>query len=106
MERGVYKPSIEKLVELSDILNVTLNDILMKDYEYYQWKAEHFTALNNPVTDIADIMNTVKNLRAKAQLTREKNNKIEERAYLDQIIGIFAWRNDHIDKIANHLYYK
>ncbi|MDM5154703.1 helix-turn-helix transcriptional regulator [Bacillus sp. DX1.1] len=106
MERRVYKPSIEKLVELSDILNVTPNDILMKDYEYYQWKEERFSALNNSVTDIVDIMNTVEDLRAKAKLARERKDGNAERGYLDQIIGIFAWRNEHMAEIADYLYYK
>lgn len=106
LERGIYKPSIEKLVEISEILNVTPNDILLKDYEYLKWKKERFTELDYSITGVVDEMNIVEDIRAKAILAKGSGDEDSERFYLDQIIGIYAWRNEHYWRIADFLYYQ
>ncbi|MBY0595211.1 hypothetical protein [Bacillus bingmayongensis] len=53
MESEVSRPSIERLIKHSNTLNVTPNNILMKDYDYYLMKGEMtFSYIMNTVEDL------------------------------------------------------
>ncbi|MBC1639997.1 helix-turn-helix transcriptional regulator [Listeria welshimeri] len=90
MERGVYTPSLEKLLEICDILYITPNDLLLEGREFEDYKKEVFEELNSSIVNMSDTMKIVE----------------EERWALDRIIGIFAWTNEHYWEIADFLYYK
>lgn len=105
MERGVYTPSLEKLLEICDILYITPNDLLLEGREFEDYKKEVFEELDSSIVNMSDTMKIVEEERAKAMIAKQ-NGEEEERWALDRIIGIFAWTNEHYWEIADFLYYK
>lgn len=106
LERGVYIPSLDKLLDICDILVITPNDLLLAGREADDLRKETFEKLDDSIVDITDIMKIVEDLRAKAVIARENRDEKLERAYLDQIIQIYAWRNEHYWELADYVYYK
>ena len=104
MERGVYTPSLDKLIEICSILQITPNDLLLEGREYDDYKKEIFENLDHSILNIIDTMKTVEELKAEALKAKLQKNEKDERYYLDRIIGIFAWRNEHYWNIADLLY--
>lgn len=106
LERGVYIPSLDKLLDICDILVITPNDLLLEGREADDLRKETFEKLDDSIVDIADTMKVVEDLRAKALIARENHNEEMERAYLDQIIQIYVWRNEDYWELADYVYYK
>lgn len=106
LERGVYIPSLDKLLDICDILVITPNDLLLEGREADDLRRETFEKLDDSIVDIADTMKVVEDLRAKAVIARENHNEEMERAYLDQIIQIYVWRNEDYWELADYVYYK
>lgn len=106
LERGVYIPSLDKLLDICDILVITPNDLLLEGREADDLRKETFEKLDDSIVDIADTMKVVEDLRAKAVIARENHNEEMERAYLDQIIQIYVWRNEDYWELADYVYYK
>lgn len=106
LERGVYIPSLDKLLDICDILVITPNDLLLAGREADDLRKETFEKLDDSIVDIADTMKVVEDLRAKAVIARENHNEEMERAYLDQIIQIYVWKNEDYWELADYLYYK
>lgn len=106
MERGVYVPSLDKLIEICNILCITPNDLLLEGREDDELKKETFEKLDDSIVDITDTMKIVEDLRAKAVIARENHDEKMERAYLDQIMQIYAWKNEDYWELADYLYYK
>lgn len=106
MERGVYVPSLDKLLEICDILVITPNDLLLDGREIDDLRKETFEKLDDSIVDIAETMKIVEDLRAKAVIAGENHNEELERAYLDQIIQIYVWKNKDYWEIADYVYYK
>ena len=106
MERGVYTPSLEKLMEICKTLGMTPNDLLLEGREFDDFKQEIIEGLDNSVLDIMDTMKIVEEMRARAMIAKENGDEKLERQELEQIIGIYAWRNEHYWEIADFLYYK
>ena len=106
MERGVYVPSLDKLLEICDILVITSNDLLLDGREIDDLRKETFEKLDDSIVDIAETMKIVEDLRAKAVIAGENHNEELERAYLDQIIQIYVWKNKDYWEIADYVYYK
>lgn len=106
MERGVYTPSLDKVLEICRTLQITPNDLLLEGREYDDYKQEIFEGLDASVLDIIDTMKVVEELRAKALISKERGEKDAERNYLHDIIGIYAWTNEHYWEIADMLYYR
>ncbi|WP_271006502.1 helix-turn-helix domain-containing protein [Listeria seeligeri] len=57
MERGIYTPSLEKLLEICNSLRITPNDLLLDNREYDEYKQEISRELYE---DILDFMSEVK----------------------------------------------
>lgn len=106
LERGVYIPSLDKLLGICDILVITPNDLLLEGREADDLRKETFEKLDDSIVDIADTMKVVEDLRAKAVIARENHNEEMERAYLDQIIEIYVWKNEDYWELADYVYYK
>lgn len=106
LERGVYIPSLDKLLDICDILVITPNDLLLEGREADDLRKETFEKLDDSIVDIADTMKVVEDLRAKAVIARENHNEEMERAYLDQIIQIYVWKNEDYWELADYVYYK
>jgi transcriptional regulator with XRE-family HTH domain len=106
MERGVYTPSLEKLVEICGILGLTPNDLLLEGREFEDQKQQIFESLDASVLDIIDTMKIVEEKKAEAMIAKQNGNDKEERFLLDDIIQIFAYRNEHFWGIADFLYRK
>ncbi|MBF2471609.1 hypothetical protein IA868_00345 [Listeria welshimeri] len=93
MERGVYTPSLNKLLEICNILNVTLNDFLLESRDFDDYKKENFETLDSNIFDMTQTMKIVEEERANALLAKQQGKEKEECQYLDHIIGMFAWTN-------------
>lgn len=106
LERGVYIPSLDKLLDICDILVITPNDLLLAGREADDLRKETFEKLDDSIVDITDIMKIVEDLRAKAVIARENGDEKLERAYLDQIIQIYVWKNEDYWELADYVYYK
>lgn len=106
LERGLYTPSLEKLLEICDILYLTPNDLLLEGKTYDDYKKETFEKLDENVLSIIDTMKIVEDLRARAKKAKNRMDEKSERFYLDRVIGIFAWTNEHMWEVADYLYYK
>lgn len=106
LERGVYIPSLDKLLDICDILVITPNDLLLAGREADDLRKETFEKLDDSIVDIADTMKIVEDLRAKAVIARENGEEKLERAYLDQIIQIYVWKNEDYWELADYVYYK
>lgn len=106
LERGVYIPSLDKLLDICDILVITPNDLLLAGREADDLRKETFEKLDDSIVDIADTMKVVEDLRAKAVIARENGDEKLERAYLDQIIQIYVWKNEDYWELADYVYYK
>lgn len=106
LERGLYTPSLEKFLEICDILCLTPNDLLLEGKAYDDYKQEVFETLDVNVLNIIDIMKIVEEERAKAKKAKNERDEKSERFHLDKVIGIFAWTNEHMWEVADYLYYK
>lgn len=106
MERGVYTPSLDKVLEICGILGITPNDLLLEGREFDEYKQEVFEALDDSIVDVAEQMKIVEDLRAKAMIAKQSGDERMERIELDSIIQIFAYRNEHYWEIADYLYYR
>lgn len=106
MERGLYTPSLEKLIDICDILNLTPNDLLMEGKNFDDYKQEVFEMLDVNVLNIIDTMKIVEEERAQALKAKGERDEKSERFHLDRIIGMFAWTNEHMWEVADYLYYK
>lgn len=106
MERGVYTPSLDKLLDICSILQITPNDLLQEGREFDDYKKETLERLDASVIDLNNTMRIVEEIRAKALIAKEKGDERAERMELDQIIQIFAWRNEHYWEIADYLYFQ
>lgn len=106
LERGVYIPSLDKLLDICDILVITPNDLLLAGREADDLRKETFEKLDDSIVNIADTMKIVEDLRAKAVIARENHDEKLERAYLDQIMQIYAWKNEDYWELTDYLYYK
>lgn len=106
MERGVYTPSLDKVLEICETLQITPNDLLLEGREFDDYKQETLEKLDASVLDIMDTMKIVEQQRAKALQAKEKGDTQRERIELDSIIQIFASTNAHYWDIADYLYYK
>ncbi|WP_074435666.1 MULTISPECIES: helix-turn-helix domain-containing protein [Oceanobacillus] len=104
LERGVYTPSLEKLLNICDTLHITPNDLLLdvKDDEEYQ--DEDFVEVDFTILDIKQTMKIVEEIRANAIVARKIGDKEKERMYLDDLIQVFAWKNEDYWDIADFLY--
>ena len=106
MERGVYTPSLDKLLDICDILYLTPNDLLLEGRDFDDYKKETLEKLDASIIEIASTMKTFEEIRAKALRAKIKGQEKKERYYLDDIIQMFAWENEHMWTIADFLYYK
>jgi transcriptional regulator with XRE-family HTH domain len=106
MERGVYTPSLDKLLDICERLHITPNELLLEGRTYEDYKKEVFESVDNNILDITDVIKRVEELRVKALLAKKAGDEEQERWYLDFIIGMYAWTNEHYWEIADYLYKK
>lgn len=106
LERGLYTPSLDKILDICLILGMSPNELILnpEDNEYTGNKIS--IRIDNEITDIKQTMKVVEEIRAKAFIAKAQRKEKEEKALLLQIIGIFAWRNEHYWDIADYLYFK
>lgn len=100
-ERGLYKPSLDKLMDISKELNLSPNHLLLE-----QGNKNLLTDAHSRIDFVKSRMNVFEPLRKKANDAREKGNEEEEKKYLLELINDLAWKNEHYREIADYLYYK
>ncbi|WP_099224588.1 helix-turn-helix domain-containing protein [Listeria costaricensis] len=105
MERGIYTPSLEKLLEICDTLELTPNDLLLDGHEYEEFKKEIFSEMDENFLDLMREMKVVEELRAKALKAQKEGNKKLEEQYLTDIVGIYMVDGKGSWEAADALYY-
>lgn len=104
MERGVYIPSLDKILEICSALEITPNDLLLDGREYDDYKDELFDRFDSNVLELANEIKICSEIRAKAKIAQLKGDEKAERAELDQLIQIFYWqRTDQMRELADLL---
>lgn len=104
MERGVYTPSLEKILEICDRLHITPNDLLLTENDEKVDEDNVFAELDITLLDIEQTMKIVEKIRAKAIVSKKSGDVEKEKLHLDEMIHIFAWKNEHYWEIADFLY--
>lgn len=105
MERGIYTPSLEKLLEICNSLRITPNDLLLDNREYDEYKQEIFRELDEDILDLMREMKVVEEIRAKALKAKREGNKKLEEQYLADIIGLYVVGGVGSWEMADALYY-
>lgn len=108
MERGVYQPSLEKLLEICDTLHLTPNDLLLEGRNFDDFKKEHLEEMDNNVIDMLDTMHIIEEQRAAAAAAHCINDYSAERFNLDVIFHILIKddeTNQNYKKMIDTLYY-
>lgn len=104
-ERGVYKPGLDKLMEISDILKVTPNDLLLESESVAFFNSKE-KELKKDISSISVLMETWEPYRAKAELAKQKGNNEEEIAAYKTLINHLVWLPKHWEKVADFVYYE
>lgn len=103
IERGVFTPSADTIMQVCDVLNVTPNELMLDNPEMQQWQSERLEHQEHSINGLADQISTVQNIFAKADIARDAGDEKTEKAYLDDIIQTYAWRNEDMREIAEWL---
>lgn len=108
MERGVYQPSLEKLLEICSVLEITPNDLLLDGREFDDYKQEIFEEMDASILDMMDTMKIVEKLRSDATMAHNEGDYEGEKAVLKEVIRLFAKEDKYNEvywKIADFVYY-
>ncbi|MBS7007036.1 helix-turn-helix transcriptional regulator [Anaerostipes sp.] len=106
MERGLYSPSLNKLMEICKTLQITPNDLLLDQRSYEDLKKEIFDKLDTSFTDMVGFMKIVEEQRVKIEMAELENNWDEAEAELD--VMLFWFIKNYKDKkdLADILYHR
>lgn len=103
IERGVFTPSAETIMKLCEALNVTPNELMLENPEWQKWQSERLEHQDHSINGLADQVSLVQGMFAKADMARDAGDEDKEKAYLDDIIQMYAWQNKDIRAIAEWL---
>lgn len=106
LERGKYLPSLEKLLDICEILCVTPNDLLMDGEEYEQKKAMIFENFDNDIVDFINIVEMREEQRAEILNAKVNKDTEKEKNLLIYFINEFAVTNEDFWDVADYLYNK
>lgn len=59
LERGVYTPSLDKLLDICERLNITPNELLLEGGTYEDYKKEVFETVDNNILAITDVIKRI-----------------------------------------------
>lgn len=99
-------PSLEKVLEICDILGVTPNDLLLEGKDFDDYKKEVFEKLDAKVLDLIGTIKIYEEQRAQIIKAKLNGGEDREQIELDSFIQLFAYTNEHYWEIADFLYYK
>ena len=108
MERGVYQPSLDKLLEICDILMLTPNDLLQEGRSFDEYKQEYIEKFDNELLQFLDIVHIIEEERAKADFAHATGNNKAESLSLDIIFHALVKTDDeniNYRKMIDTLYY-
>lgn len=103
IERGVFTPSAETIMQLCDALNVTPNELMLENPEWQKWQSERLQHQDHSINGLADQISLVQGMFAKADMARNAGDEDKEKAYLDDIIQMYAWQSKDIRAVAEWL---
>ena len=103
IERGVFTPSAETIMQLCDALNVTPNELMLENPEWQKWQSERLQHQDHSINGLADQISLVQGMFAKADMARNAGDEDKEKAYLDDIIQMYAWQSKDILAVAEWL---
>lgn len=104
-ERGVYKPGLDKVLEIAEILDVTPNELLLEPLSEDYFKGRK-AELNGSLQGLITNMQTWEPYRAEAEKSRREGDEEKELVLLKKLVNQLAWTNEHWRDIANFVYYK
>ena len=87
-------------MQLCDALNVTPNELMLENPELQKWQSERLEHQDHLINGLADQISLVQDMFAKADMARDAGDGDKEKAYLDDIIQMYAWQNKDIYAIA------
>lgn len=90
MERDVYHPSLEKLIEICDILYITPNDLLLEGRDFDDYKKEYLEKMDAEIIGMLDIMHIIEEERATASIAHTMGDYVEENIHLQLIYDILV----------------
>ena len=110
MERGLYQPSLKKLLEICDILHLTPNDLLLEGREFDDFKKERLERMDNNIIDMIDTMHIIEEQRAAAAVAHSLLDYDTELFHLNTIYNIVntnyeAEPNQNFKTMVDALYY-
>lgn len=90
-------------MQVCDALNITPNELMLDNPEMQQWQSERLEHQEHSINGFADQISIVQNIFAKADMARDAGDEKREKAYLDDIIQMYARQNDEMREIAEWL---
>lgn len=109
MERGAYQPSLEKVLEICDILYLTPNDLLLEGRDFDDWKKESLEKMDSSVINILKDMQIIGEQLAKASVAHDLGRYDDEKFYLIPVMEMFIKEGDKnvsYRKALDVLYYE
>lgn len=83
IERGVFTPSADTIIQVCDVLNITPNKFMLNNPANQQWQSER---LEHSINGLADQISTVQNIFAKTDIARDAGNEKMEKEVRHSII--------------------
>lgn len=100
IERGVFTLSVETIMQFCNALNVTPNELRIDNPEMQKWHSNRLEHQEYSLNGLVDQITLVQNIFAKAELVHDDGDDQKERAYLDDIIQMYAWQTNDTLAIA------
>ncbi|WP_461218697.1 helix-turn-helix domain-containing protein [Lapidilactobacillus salsurivasis] len=104
MERGIFSPSTESLMQLCAVFNVTPNDLMLDMSVVENIRANALDDQDNSLQSLTKQMLPVQQLFAKADIARDAHDEGAEAEALDQIIKTYTPRLSDRRRVAEWLH--
>ncbi len=102
MERGVYTPSLDKLVDICNKLDISANDLLG------QWDKEDevFVNMDRDIKKLMKSMRMFEEKKVKILEARTEGDEEKEMEELKSFVNLFAYTAGNYYDIAEYVYHK
>jgi transcriptional regulator with XRE-family HTH domain len=86
IERGVYSPPLKMFYEICEVINASPNQLLYTDSDWSEWREESITGIDYSLLDLGDMIETMEDWWAQAEIHRQNGEEKQEEIQLDMII--------------------
>lgn len=105
LERGLYKPGLDKLIEIADTLKVTPNDLLLSVTSKIKEK-QYEENLRLGLSGIQSNIIAFEPYLAKADQYRELGELEKEKLELQKLFNHLVFNNKQWREVTEYIYYK